>query len=175
MILYKKRITKVLIRLRGCAGCSAPVLFANPRKQVFSRRGLIKSEMTQWELRGILLSKAFTCMNFTCINKMAFYQRDGYLGPIVVKTIFTSHTDHFKPQHIAFEQSAACLSDVLSHFLVLLRLQYCGILIKMLTWTRTTVIELQYIKVFWPKCMNMYIWYYLQFLIYTMNIQKQIL
>ena len=30
MILSKKRITKALIRLRGCAGWSAPVLFANP-------------------------------------------------------------------------------------------------------------------------------------------------
>ena len=39
MILSKKRITKVLIRLRGCAGWSAPVLFANPRRQVFSRQG----------------------------------------------------------------------------------------------------------------------------------------
>ena len=29
MILFKKRITKALIRLRGCAGWSAPVLFAN--------------------------------------------------------------------------------------------------------------------------------------------------
>ena len=28
-----------MIRLRECAGWSAPVLFANPRKQVFSRRG----------------------------------------------------------------------------------------------------------------------------------------
>ena len=39
MILTKKRITKALIRLRGCPGWSAPVLFANPRRQVFSRRG----------------------------------------------------------------------------------------------------------------------------------------
>ena len=39
MILFNKRITKVLIRLRGCSGWSAPVLFANPRRQVFSRRG----------------------------------------------------------------------------------------------------------------------------------------
>ena len=29
MILYKKRITKVLIRLHACAGWSAPLLFAN--------------------------------------------------------------------------------------------------------------------------------------------------
>ena len=39
MILSKKRITKALIRLRGCVGWSAHVLFANPRRQVFSRRG----------------------------------------------------------------------------------------------------------------------------------------
>ena len=36
---FKKRITKALIRLRGCAGWSAPVLFANPRRQVFLRQG----------------------------------------------------------------------------------------------------------------------------------------
>ena len=39
MVLSKQRITKVLIRLRGCAGWSAPVLFANPQRLVFSRRG----------------------------------------------------------------------------------------------------------------------------------------
>ena len=41
MVLSKKRITKVLIRLHGSAGWSAPVLFANPRRQVFPRRGPI--------------------------------------------------------------------------------------------------------------------------------------
>ena len=39
MILSTKRITKALIRLRGCADWSAPVLFATPRRPVFSRRG----------------------------------------------------------------------------------------------------------------------------------------
>ena len=39
MILFIKRITKVLIRLRGCTGWSAPLLFSNPRRQVFLRRG----------------------------------------------------------------------------------------------------------------------------------------
>ena len=39
MILLDKRITKALISLCGCAGWSAPVLFANSRRQVFSRRG----------------------------------------------------------------------------------------------------------------------------------------
>ena len=39
MVLSKKPIAKALIRLHGCAGWSAPVLFANPWRQVFSRRG----------------------------------------------------------------------------------------------------------------------------------------
>ena len=43
MILTKKRITKALIRLRGFAGWPAPVLFAYPRRHVFSRRGLYES------------------------------------------------------------------------------------------------------------------------------------
>ena len=42
MVLYNTQITKALIRLRGCAGWSAPVLFANPQRQVFSRRGPIR-------------------------------------------------------------------------------------------------------------------------------------
>ena len=39
MILSNKRITKVLIRLRICAGWSAALMFANHRRQVFSSRG----------------------------------------------------------------------------------------------------------------------------------------
>ena len=39
MVLSKQRITKALIRLRGCAGWSSPLLFANLRRQVCSRRG----------------------------------------------------------------------------------------------------------------------------------------
>ena len=39
MIHSKKQITKALIRLRECAGWSAPVLFANAQRQVFLRRG----------------------------------------------------------------------------------------------------------------------------------------
>ena len=39
MVLREKRIIKELISLRGCAGWSASLLFANPRSQVFSRRG----------------------------------------------------------------------------------------------------------------------------------------
>ena len=39
IILSKKRITKALIRLHGCAGWSAPLLFPNLQRKVFSRRG----------------------------------------------------------------------------------------------------------------------------------------
>ena len=39
MILFNKRIIKALISLRECAGLSASLLFANPRRQVISRRG----------------------------------------------------------------------------------------------------------------------------------------
>ena len=47
MILHGKRITEALISLRGCAGWSAPVLFANPRRQVFSRQGPIIYDLLQ--------------------------------------------------------------------------------------------------------------------------------
>ena len=41
MILSNKQTLKALIRLCRCPGWSAPLLFANPRRQVFSRRGPI--------------------------------------------------------------------------------------------------------------------------------------
>ena len=40
MILSKTQITKALISLCRCAGWSAPVLFTNPPKTGFLRRGL---------------------------------------------------------------------------------------------------------------------------------------
>ena len=46
IILSIKRMAKALISLRGCAGWSAPVLFANPWRQVFSRCG---PNMVMWE------------------------------------------------------------------------------------------------------------------------------
>ena len=35
IILSTKQITKALIRLRGCAGWSTPLLFTDPQRQVF--------------------------------------------------------------------------------------------------------------------------------------------
>ena len=34
MVFSKKRITKALISLHGCAGCSAPLFFANPEDRL---------------------------------------------------------------------------------------------------------------------------------------------
>ena len=39
MKVSKRRITKALISLRVCAGWSAPLLFAHPLRQFFSRQG----------------------------------------------------------------------------------------------------------------------------------------
>ena len=55
MVLSKMRLTKGLIKLRRCAGWSAPVLFANLRRQVFSRQGpyyRMISEFNSSELEG---------------------------------------------------------------------------------------------------------------------------
>ena len=51
--LSKKRITKALINLRGCAGWSASLLFANPQRQVFSRRGPYLSDSAQDSVKQI--------------------------------------------------------------------------------------------------------------------------
>ena len=63
---------------------------------------------------GIYLSKALTCIQFFLhINKNVFFiyiKETDTFGHIVVLAIYTSHIDHFTPEHTAFEQSAACLS-----------------------------------------------------------------
>ena len=64
MILSIMRITKALIRLRGCAGWSAPVLFAKPRRQVFSRRGPI---ITPTEI-GIKTHLVCFHTHFICVS-----------------------------------------------------------------------------------------------------------
>ena len=45
-----KQITKALIRLRGCAGWLAHVLFANPRRQGFSRRDPSKEYLNAYAI-----------------------------------------------------------------------------------------------------------------------------
>ena len=64
--------------------------------------------------KGIYLLKALSFMKqFLYKQKLFFIKETDIFGHIVVWTIYTSHIDHFMPQHTAFEQSAACLSVVL--------------------------------------------------------------
>ena len=53
---------KALIRLRGCADCVAPVLFANLRRQFFSRQGPLKEQLENVHKAclAIVLSKKTT-------------------------------------------------------------------------------------------------------------------
>ena len=62
-------------------------------------------------LRGYIFQKLLLAWKFSCINKNCFFVKEtDTFGQIVVWTTYTSHKDHFTPQHTAFEQSAACLS-----------------------------------------------------------------
>ena len=65
-------------------------------------------------IKGIYLSKALTCMKFFLYKQKCFFIKGtDTFGHIVVCTVYTSHIDHFTPQHTAFEQSAASLSAFL--------------------------------------------------------------
>ena len=52
-ILSKKRITKVLIRLRRCAGWSAPWLFANPEDRFYCIKAHIKVHRKLYHLQSL--------------------------------------------------------------------------------------------------------------------------
>ena len=72
MILSKKRTSKALSSLRGCAGSSAPLLFANPRRQVFSRRGPDDNKYVTAILMD--LPKAFDCLPYDLLLlKLKYY------------------------------------------------------------------------------------------------------
>ena len=62
-------------------------------------------------LRGYIFQKLLLAWKFSCIYKNCFFVKEtDTFGHIIVWTTYTSHIDHFTPQHTAFEQSAACLS-----------------------------------------------------------------
>ena len=63
ILLSKQRITKALIRLRGCSGWSAPLLFPNPRRQVFLCRGPYLGRGARW-LSGRVLDSAWRGCRF---------------------------------------------------------------------------------------------------------------
>ena len=63
MILSSKRITKALISLRRCAGWSAPLFFTTHRRQVFSLKAQIESNLSAPVLLSLLkmLHKVIKC------------------------------------------------------------------------------------------------------------------
>ena len=64
-------------------------------------------------IKEIYLSKALTCMKCFLYKQKCFFffiKEADTFGHIAVWTIYTSHIDHFTPQHTAFEQSTACLT-----------------------------------------------------------------
>ena len=63
ILLSKMGITEALIRLRECAGRSASVLFANPRRQVFSRRGQINNTIPALEQTAAISNQAGRWLN----------------------------------------------------------------------------------------------------------------
>ena len=94
------------------------------------------------------ISKVLTCMIFFLYKqKMLFIKETDTFGHMGVWTIYTSHIDHFTPQHTAFEQSLICLSVFQSYFLVWYRLQYCDTLCE-LQKKKTVEIRLQYLEVY---------------------------
>ena len=116
----------------------------------------IQKKWNYFDFKGIYLSKALTVWKFSRINKNSFFVKEtDTFGHIVVWTTFTSHINHFKLQHTAFEQSATCLSVFLKSLpglIPLTMLWHAGwTLENTFTWTLPTIIRLQYLVVFWPK------------------------
>ena len=81
-------------------------------------------------LRGYIFQKLLLAWKFSCINKNCFFVKEtDTFGHIVVWTTYTSHIDHFTPQHTAFEQSTACLSvflELLPGLILLTMLWHAG-------------------------------------------------
>ena len=124
MILSKKRITKALIRLRGCTGWSVPVFFANPGRQVFSRRGpyilshVAQSEQVQlqnqrsqvWPLPGPVLSWRLIMKWFLWSISSFLYQER--LLSVTSKSMCTKYNVLLNPLvKLAEENSVLRLTD----------------------------------------------------------------
>ena len=72
--------------------------------------------------RDISFKSSYLYETFPVLTKkMLFTKETDTFGHIVVWIIYTSHKDHFTPQHTAFEQSAACLSVFLESLTGLIR------------------------------------------------------
>ena len=63
IIIFNKRKPKTTISLRRCAGWSAPLLFANTRREVFSRPGQNNKKVEPWCAKSKKVSKGAKIRN----------------------------------------------------------------------------------------------------------------
>ena len=93
MVLSNKRITKALIRLRGRAGWSGPLLFANPRSHVFLQLGPNIHESTKFKKKYELKRfKACRIKNYGKIREATIicliqYFEAGFLWNVSLKIL----------------------------------------------------------------------------------------
>ena len=113
MILSKKRITKVLIRLRGWAGWSAPVLCANPRKQVFSHCCPYYTLVFRYDLNGLV----YKILVLKILNGFQAFVLSIFEWPL--KTGFTVPKSHVLPQMCFFSHSVSTHTSLCSLFVQL--------------------------------------------------------
>ena len=90
----------------------------------------MENSLVKIRLRGYIFQKLLLAWKFSCIYKNCFFVKEAdTFGHIVVWTTYTSHIDHFTPQHTVFEQSAACLSvflELLPGLIPLTMLRHAG-------------------------------------------------
>ena len=82
MIHSKTRILKALISLRGCAGWTAPLLFANLRRQVFSRRGPIMQAAKVQTICKNAVSSASYCSGTKLFAKINMRGRESFVREV---------------------------------------------------------------------------------------------
>ena len=81
------------------------------------------------DLKEMLLSKALTCMNFSSINKNGFLSWRRIPLAILMYEQFIHLTQiTLRPNIQLLSTQRHAYQSFLSYFLVLFRLQYCGIL-----------------------------------------------
>ena len=109
-------------------------------------------------LKGIFLSKAPTCMKyFLYKKKMFFYQGNGYLWPhCCMNILYISHRSLYAPTYSigAISSMLISLFRVTSLFDTVCRIvtRWVNFRKKTVAWKWTTIIRLQYLEVFSPKC-----------------------
>ena len=86
-------------KLQTCYLSGVPLQTINANTTVF-----IFTFSCLYCLRGYIFQKLLLPWILSCTNKNCFFIKGtDTFGHIVVWTIYTSHTDHFMPQHTAFE------------------------------------------------------------------------